>query len=1028
MTNTHKKGGGLATLLSLMSFDSRRRFDFLHLEVEHLLASISLRMGENHADTSQKTGEVRGSKAGFLKRLHDSGRILLDDCQNDEREIRDYIRVTKSLRNEWLNTFAHGSSDGDLGVGHFDLFWHAKMVHKSTVLAERLGDLHDKLELFLQRTNPDHPDPTLRRRAESGLLDKYLSEFARWVHKDLVRFVKTMGAEYPYAEVPSTYQLWNYKHTSEHHSFIDKVGHESWSEWARERRGSRTEIPPKKFAVVSMSYWMPERQPLQAIIGHELAHQVLRDLFGRELNMPMLEHDTSQLGRLYRRVTTCVEQWLTARTDSETFPPKTISSFVVEIICDLLALARFGRAYQYAWFLEMLSDAEFANLFHDQFGILLPFLPEKDRPDREARTLDPAKWKEVTHDVFYRSTAFRGRVPWMYLRGMVLARAANAIEKKKDVLASKLDEAFTQAMGLLADIYSGPGTPERAYEEAFAKDLAVTVTTGRGPFRGNNVNSPFVDFSRRFWEAGSGKEQHQLIEPLLARQALSNNLRTLFESELRALTQHAGDSAKLEWPAVVTTMDVAWRAEWTMEDARLKQTDVANGLNEKHRNRIRTLLFLAMDDYLYRTGSPWRLLEMLLPKGDKTAGRDKIRHPKNTVDPKIVNADFDQALIENLDTTLAAWRSGCGHGPIEGPIELSYKQIDGTCTDSSIIFKLDSTKSKWLDRLLFDKAYLATWLSGSLMGQTSNREGSSDGNPTVPELLILDLMRLWSPDGVLGDDLNLIPKISLEDDYPCRLEPIASGALLGRYDAFCLAKQCTEEGHAKWQVVTGSEERQSSQASRTKKLVPIGSIDGLDRGEKNVFAIVMISLKWDASRLVCANWLTRCHLEKKESGRFFVFFSDGWEDLVVICCKRFRDNETDEDHSQVAFDLYELLATLNDNPFVATTETMFHGRVLKALPGTMSARFSCTFGELSSAEVRERVNKVREAFDDLVITQIAGLKDLELSLPKVQKTGREGQFHSAIHKHLNGNCRIETQIGWQAPFLSDMSPANGSMT
>ena len=362
--NAHRRAN-FEKLLGVLRYDARKRLEVLREELNYLVNSIRYRLngiteieGARLLDAAAPT-----SHDAFLFRLCTSAESLLGECEKDIQELNS----VELLYSNHEDHFASGN--GLQSYQCFQIVWNAKVVNKALVLTERLGDLHDRLEQFLQRTNPDHPDPTLRRRAEQGLTDKYLSELTRWIHRDLSRLARRVDGQYPYEAVPSTYQFWAYDHTSRHHAFMSLDDHRKWVQKVTTGDPNSLEAH-SRFVSVALSYWIPERLALVPIIGHELAHQVLRAIYGREVNFAMIEQDTGELGRLYRRLTRTVEAWLSRRVQREFLDARIVSNLVTEIMCDVLAAVRFGYAYAYAWMLETLSEESFSHLFHDQYGML----------------------------------------------------------------------------------------------------------------------------------------------------------------------------------------------------------------------------------------------------------------------------------------------------------------------------------------------------------------------------------------------------------------------------------------------------------------------------------------------------------------------------------------------------------------------------------------------------------------------------------------------------------------------------------
>ena len=238
--NTQEESRPIETLLNILHYDTRKRLEVLREEIEHLIHSIGYRItGEDPSPAPRVPGPRKQaqptSQAAFLSRLQQSAKVLLSECTADLVEANQLKeRTPKNRGTATRQSMPAGSSSADSEAlkrqYRLEILWNAKIINKALVIAERLGDLHDKLEQFLQRTNPEQPDPTLRRRSEQGLADKYLSEKTRWVHKDLACLVRDLRANnYPLKEVPSTYQFWAYNHTSHHHAFISLKAHDHWA-------------------------------------------------------------------------------------------------------------------------------------------------------------------------------------------------------------------------------------------------------------------------------------------------------------------------------------------------------------------------------------------------------------------------------------------------------------------------------------------------------------------------------------------------------------------------------------------------------------------------------------------------------------------------------------------------------------------------------------------------------------------------------------------------------------------------------
>jgi hypothetical protein len=990
----------LRICLRLLRYDVKKRFDVLHAELAHLISLIEYRTG------GPKDSGSKHDQQSFLDRLEKSATEMITECKIDQVEIGDYEEETEWLRapKAYGTGNPHSVRTSRFGVVHFDILWHAKMATKATVLAERLGDLHDRLDQFLQRTNPDHPDPTLRRRTEDGLGDKFLMESCRWAHRDLASFVTAMGAQYPYTEVPSTYQFWTYHHTSCHHSFASSAAHRDWAKRLEEssKRMSKhcnptalERIKPTKFSVVALSYWMPERIALQPIIGHELAHQVVRDLYGRELNVSALERDRSDFARMYRNITSCIESWLAARDAFDATTPKNAASLSVEIVCDLLALARYGTAYLYAWTLEILVDEAFSGLFHDEHGMLQNFRLQEQKGNKEA------VWNARFSCLETMAIRLVGALPTTYLRGFVLHRAATQLAREHaDPVARAQLKAFKNILDVLADIYSGSDEANLEYNKALADDLAdIVVFRDRNEAGGETRRdkSAFVTEVNKLWFCPT---EFQLTSPLLARQVVSSEVRRLFQ----AITGGSGEGAggvqvmPLAWPAVATLTDLAWRIEWWIESL----AEANKPIREEHRNQIRALLLFGMDDYLYRTGSPRHLVRLLLEGQDewRQAGYDFLpAHASNSFDSSTVADSHNGRCLGQLDDVLATvGRNKAGH-PIES-VRISLR-VRNDRESKDVEVAIPPTNIRWLDKIHFKDGALAGWLF------------LENGAPVA---YTLNLLRVRSSQSLLDDQESA--RVALSNRFIAApggsIALVDSRPLLGRYDAFILTK-----GVAR--MSDNSTEQQSlNMVSRFKKLVRVGQRESEEVRETLV--IVLISLKWEVLRSVVGRWLTERELQsadKYSNCCVNTYLSDGWEDIVVFCGKR-------EGVGLDAFigEILGLIRALNDNPMIASTETLFTPDVLESRQ--LHFRFMLNFsdhGDPQSLDYEARTTAAQFSMD---ISNVAGRKDIEIQPASELALPRLREFHRYLHgKYSDGN-RVETLVTWKLAVADTPSSPDGS--
>jgi hypothetical protein len=435
------------------------------------------------------------------------------------------------------------------------------------------------------------------------LADKYLSEKTRWVHKDLARLVMHLrDGQYPFDEVPSTYQFWAYDHTSHHHSFTSLKAHEQWARVTERPEDDQKAGTVERFVCLSLSYWVPDRIALVPIIGHELAHEVLRATYGRLLNVPRAERDPTEMARVHRRLTRVTEAWLSNHMATSGAGSRSTDALVNEILCDVLATIRFGYAYVYAWTLEMLADERLANLFHDQYGMLR-------RADFDAGT-------SGLHAMSEDAEAIRAHLNWSpplaVYRGRVLLAVLRGLELEKDPIAEQFGAAFETLLELMLDLYAGPDPARKHYERQLAEELSRAVCE-ETLFEDAGVGigeSKFLTLARTFWSRAPGSMGKSTPKiPNLEYQCMTEGFRQIVTDALSPLTDQVFDKKIDAFDALncPNVTGVAWRCEWLLDLAMVqadRSTPPSDGgtplpSKDEARDIVRRLNFLGMDDYLF---------------------------------------------------------------------------------------------------------------------------------------------------------------------------------------------------------------------------------------------------------------------------------------------------------------------------------------------------------------------------------------------------------------------------------------------
>jgi hypothetical protein len=1020
LTNGHDEH--YAILRQSIHFDTQKRFEILREEIEHFISSVEFRTGarENVTASVQPASEEMSSPApnsqsAFLKRLAESAYQLRHECHSDLREINEF-EATWLEDHQAIAAASRGGEEAQASLDLHDGFaivWNSKLHEKAIVIAERLGDLHDRLEQFLQRTNPDHPDPTLRRRSEQGLTDKYLCEFTRWVHRDIALFAISAGANYPYGEVPSTYQSWAYDRTSRQHAFMTLESHINWKRQTESGDKSTKIDKPQKFTAISLSYWIPERPSLVPIIGHELAHQVLRDLYGRELNFPTLETDESEVGRVVRRLTNAVEAWLAPRFRAGQTEPKISSYLVQEIMCDCLAAVRFGYGYAYAWILETISDDRFAKLFHDEYGMLRRYarrVPPQENAQLPTTPEDSAvstDLKRLQDEAMLNARRLQMGTFNQYYRGIVLAKLLQQLGLETDPFSQGLQLAFEKFLRLMLQLYTLGDTQRAAYETEMARDLASNLVDewliddaadGYG-------NSDFVKKARTLWEIQAGRTA--LSSPSLRHQQLNNTYRRLVAE---AVEQHCGKykladipslSAVTDPRSVQTLTDLTWRLEWLVESMKLQAS--RGTVEEKSidilRGAIRALNFIGMDDYLVRTANPIRLFSVLVDRSETTAVRVLTAASENT-------NTLDGKRLEQV----------YGDGPLK---ELDRAVLSGV---KPILVHVAS------ERVALDPA-LIKWIVNPLMNPNLWQElilGPSPGSGLTGQYM-MELLRVRGSDGALGTDMRIQQRSPQLPQVHSKYQAKCSAALLGRYDAMVLHEQVHKDGQIGWEVSTERNGmrhlKRAETVSRAKRIVRIhGSTPAKEiNDDLPLVAVALVSLKWDASRPLVAKWLaTAGILDETNELRIDAFLSDGWEDLVLLASLGGYSQQNGEQAGQqsqqyvnCARALVKLVQRLNSNPFVVGTETLLTRHILGHAPPEFQFRFAFRVAEQGYVMARKILNTICQPYG-LKLQEVAGNKDFELIVPS-DKNSIVGELHRTFHRHADSNYRVETRTAWTIP-------------
>jgi len=1076
------KLGAPGTLMNGAQYDAQRRFDILSEEINHFLRYLRFRIGPTTEFDQLKYPLRRpyDSQQAFLVRLGKAGQALNIECDADRNEAEAIYEKLKSL---WIE--AAGRSEPHRQQEQSELvrrqtLWIAKSVGKASLIAARLGELHDRLQQFLQRTNPDHPEPTLRRRLEHGLADKYLSELVRWIHKDIAEFCSTKYAgEYPSSCVPSTFQFWGYSHTSSHHSFV------TFDEHNRDRSGERSSesIDEQRFTSVAVSYWIPERPALAPLIGHEVARQVLKTIYGRHTQISTLEQDMTPLGAVYRALNRCADEWLADSIKNKQIPASVPLHLATEILSDALGALRFGWAYVHAQALQMMSDERFATLFEDSTGMLRrahakPTKRPKPVNCPSCKLLKRANqtcsfcqdFDRFSKDAEVMSARLKAFQPITYYRGKVLLSLMDAVFPiaKNDMFALGLRHSYEFTLEAYLSLFTNNEEDRKEYERQFAKALGESLCTSA-------LSTPniFIVKARHFVARSMDRSTGllQFENTALARQALSPSFREFLKRRLDPWLRKPRPGDDSDYATSVQAfdvencpglVDVVWRIEWLVAAHHKESTEPEILKSAKLLRRLtREVLAVGIDDYLFRTGGP-RMLLSTLNEGHPTNDFARLLRDHNKLSN--MGEAYSLDVLTALDAHLRSKR--------DKDFEFTFR---GKEFKKEIQVVVASDRLNWLPDLVVDTNWHERWL-----------ERPSE-NKVRESIVMLDLLciksEITSSRGTKLEEVQnkLSGTLQIEAGNTSVYKDFHSGTLLGRYDAFVFYTQQTRSGEhpsdddsSDWVIKFGKTVHpniRTTYVSRTKRLVrvwgdkkareaaeqkesfgratSVSATDSMDATSTTgvrstasqpsnstwplmentcTLGIILVSLKWDASRTIVARWLVD-HIAKEQYGLdFAVFLSDGWEDLVVVASvPNLFLPRLDRHHHR---SLTGFVEKLNESPFVASTETLFSEMLLQKPPKDFSFRFAVRIGKPGYAKVLEKLAPLEKKYAKshlrFEIRNVAGNRDIDIlvgastdvpsdlrasSSKRISKLSLK-ELHLDMRMHLSGYAKFETRVGW----------------
>jgi hypothetical protein len=1012
-------------LFDALSFDLKRRFKVLEQEVDHFKKNLKYRQSEP------------SSTSGLMQRLGDAADGLkLELTTEFATEIRSRALLASAIKDGQLKLRGRiqenrGRLSEDLRKCEALLLaWHCKMAAKWSMLVERLGDLHDRLEQYVQRSNPLNPEPIFRRRSEQGLSDKYLNEHVRWVFRDLTHFAnKFLGARMDHGQVPTVFQTWGYQKSSVHHSFVTSNYHRAWvssvEEGAKDAERSQAEGVSEylldknlkeKFISLGLSYWMPERHVLQPIIAHELAHQLIRQLYGRGLNKAILSWDESGFALTLRRLFRRIEDWIAPRLKNQEVTEDTTDDLTIELFADLLSTVRYRHAFAYAWILEAVNDPKVADIFHDKNEILSNL--EQFSAGKTLTTLD--QWARLWDSEFAPKTErLQARLPNFAYRGAAIAEFLSKWGCETDELAKDLLQELRRFSETLLYIYSGTNKFLFEFEHTFNKELTKVVTREdswykefiRKAMGQRKSQLTLLSATKKYWEGVEPDSSTiNLNKSMLAVQSLDTSvvdqICDLFDQiefpQLHRLMQGVKISFKKNKTPLFSN-DMFWRVEVCTHVVPESDSSLQGVLN-KTREARRRLYGLILEDYLLKTAATLKFVQNFFGSHlPETFRQDEDgRFPQGSA--------FD--ILNRTNT-------------------LNESEVSELVSAHHLaVFKDESNRLvSTLKLKVLNKPYIAALSTPDLC------EGKTIDHLDLGYFWKLPNQPPWSGEKSSGHVydmalINVLPEdLRTYEESECAdqrgLVGVHSTKLLGRYDLLELERSSHEQSSLAKSLSAGN--------VRRKRLVSIEPAHNLTLNGRQVAAVVLVSLKWESSRAWAYTYVSNLLLDKNiKSCRMLL--SDGWEDFVLLF-----ELPSDQRSVGVATDNLEVKKTYDEVTLVVdelakfkmlnSSETLFASRILDhAVNDWFYEKSKVSFQFKFVCRMRRKVHLApdpQKLVDDLLGTDYKGraLVWSRAGVEDIEVVPTEPRFSSKIHGSIlvdshNKNdslsfSRVETYVSWR---------------
>ncbi len=1070
-------------LLAALALDCERRANILGREISFFLGALDHRVPENsnslHFD-SQK-GPISHLKWTARKleeevKLVIQGATFVLDCVNDALRTQGSTRVKI-----------------DKIELHLLLVLNALGAHISS-LARQMGTLHGRYEQVAKYSIPDHPSTAIYGLRDSTLMDRYLAEAARQIFRDLVRFVArddTFGVHYPFETVPRVFVTRVYDPDARVQRFRTSRLHTDWVNWYQpgaiapledtlgEPIRNLTEAP-ESFVSVEMPFWLPDCLELVPVIAHELAHVVVHDSIGSINSGNWGGAARDGLENLLRRIAQVIE-----RTVFDAKEPSA-RAWALEIVCDLLAFARFRHAYLFTAATQTLTSGQIRGFDLDTFEesriapILAHLISESEngpagQPVARLTLIENMAVSGACHS--NQSADQRGTL-LLLARLQRLAKLSGKLAGGNHRDANQLAREVDKAVNLLrTDLFKDQQVvgfddlvqglfdevtvvvPEKGQTYWSALEAYWSMSSGDVSRSANENGANATDgadeteLAERVGEAArvqpqakSSSETEEAIL-LMVQRAIADSLRGLLgEPAVQGIAPGAGDGG-------VHGLSASMRAA---------QLPIVPGADYfLCRQRISSSLLPALNDAVKTQSTDMRYYQgdqvqdvVWRERWAEATGRPvQARLPRSLVLRPHIRRLVDDYLFRSLHPApmfdLLSKRLGTADQPQPTFIEVyktnSFREHSNSVGDAPHIAAVFLPASEMSDYIhtgripvCANDEIFPTWCRERILGTNAKttveqRQGHFPNSAWVLSFYL-------TPAGVVRKDFVLPDK---------SIEPSASAVvLLGRYDIVSLAPAAVAESFPV--LGNATSEGLSPTLIHKRCVVPL-PLAGDDPGAVDVrpnldkaLAITMVALASPLAWRVFAVWFSNHNSALAKFGlHASLLLSDGWEQVVVLYhSKTAKPLPTDAAGSESPVDgICHSLECISDHPLVGRTETMFTKNLFAAKMTTkydISVRFRCRAQAgtaLKATEVQGDLLKEQlpGGFDVRVRT-VSGLTDYEVRLfdphGKGGPTPSPDYLHAAgeVHKRINDHSKKISRLISQVAFSRRADVASPSPT